>query len=80
MGVTTKPAQARPSTRIIDLGELRNRDEFPSYVAIFSPLESELNLLSPTAMRWSDRIHLNRLDDCRLFWLEQKKKTALQAV
>jgi len=61
-------------TRVIDLSELRERDDFPVYAALFSRRSNNPFLLSPTAMRWSDDITLSRLDDCRLFWIEQKKK------
>jgi hypothetical protein len=62
------------NTSIIDLSELRGRDDFPAYAAVYSAGTSNPFALSPTAMRWSERIFLSRLDDCRLFWLEQKKK------
>ena len=61
-------------TRIIDLSELRGGDDFPAYAAIFSTTAGNPFLLSPTAMRWSDDITLSRLEDCRQFWIEQKKK------
>ena len=61
-------------TRIIDLSELRGGDDFPAYAAIFSTTADNPFLLSPTAMRWSDDITLSRLEDCRQFWIEQKKK------
>ncbi len=72
------------TTKVIDLAELREQDEFPTYAAIScsltegppkeGPLTASPFALSPTAMRWSDRWYLCRLDDCKLFWLEQKKK------
>ena len=65
MGVTTK---------VIDLAELRDEDDFPAYVAIRGSMTDELEILSPQVMRWSDEILLFRLDDCRRFWLDQKKK------
>ena len=62
------------TTKVIDLAELRADDDFPAYVAIYSQHTDNLEVLSPQVMRWSDRILLFRLDDCRRFWLEQKKK------
>ena len=61
-------------TCIIDLSELRGGDDFPAYAAIFSTTADNPFLLSPTVMRWSDDITLSRLEDCRQFWIEQKKK------
>jgi hypothetical protein len=69
MAVTTDS-----DTRIIDLAELRGGDEFPAYVAINSQRQGNPFLLSPTAMRWNERVILVRLDACRDFWLQQKKK------
>ncbi len=71
MPVTTDSAA---DTRIIDLAELRANDAFPAYAAIYSRQQANPHLLSASAMRWSDEITLSRLDDCRLFWLRQKKK------
>jgi hypothetical protein len=62
------------NTSIIDLSELRDEDEFPAYAAVYSSQPGNPFALSPTAMRWSDRIFLSRLEDCRSFWLEHKKK------
>ncbi|MDH3390061.1 MAG: hypothetical protein OEN02_19415 [Gammaproteobacteria bacterium] len=62
------------TTKVIDLAELRGRDEFPAYAAIYSRIQADPCMLSPTAMRWSDRVVLARLEDCRQFWLNQKKK------
>ena len=62
------------TTKIIDLAELRGRDEFPAYAAIYSHTPADPGILSPSAMRWSDRVVLARLEDCRQFWLNQKKK------
>ncbi len=62
------------TARIIDLGELRRDEAFPAYAAIFAPAADNPFLLSPVAMRWSAEIHLNRVADCRQFWLAQKKK------
>ena len=62
------------NTSIIDLSELRGRHDFPAYAAVYSITTDNPFALSPSAMRWSDRIFLSRLDDCKLFWLEQKKK------
>ena len=61
-------------TRIIDLSDLRSGDEFPAYAAVCGKQAGNPQLLSPTAMRWGDDITLSRLEDCRQFWLEQKKK------
>ncbi len=61
-------------TQVINLSELRGQDDFPAYVALFSTQAYNPSLLSPTTMRWSDGIHLSRLEDCRTFWVEQKKK------
>ncbi len=61
-------------TRVIDLAELRGRDEFPAYAAIFSSTPANPFTLSPTAMRWSETIVISRLADCKSFWLNQKKK------
>ena len=69
MAVTTEI-----KTRIIDLAELRGQYEFPTYAAIYSSTPSNAFTLSPTAMRWSEAITLSRLDDCKTFWLNQKKK------
>jgi hypothetical protein len=72
------PAAARQfaamKTRIIDLSELRDHDDFPAYAAVFSTGTGNPFVLSPTTMRWNDDITLSRLEDCRLFWIEQKKK------
>jgi hypothetical protein len=62
------------TTKVIDLAELTARDEFPAYAAIYSTQSANPFVLSPTAMRWSDGLYLSRLDDCKLFWLGQKKK------
>ena len=62
------------TTKVIDLAELHGRDEFPAYAAIYSCKPADPCVLSPTAMRWSDRVVLARLEDCRQFWLNQKKK------
>ena len=61
-------------TRIIDLSELRERDDFPAYAAVYCSQPGNPMALSPTAMRWSEGIFLSRLDDCKGFWIEQKKK------
>jgi hypothetical protein len=61
-------------TQVINLSEPRAQDHFPAYVALYSSAEHNPFLLSPTAMRWSQRITLARLEDCRPFWLAQKKK------
>ena len=65
-------------TRIIDLSELRGEDDFPAYAALYSTQAYNPFLLSPTAMCWGESICLSRLEDCKPFWIEQKKKTALQ--
>ena len=62
------------NTRVIDLAELRGQDEFPAYAAIYSQTAASPFVLSPSVMRWSGEIMLSRLDDCRLFWMAQKKK------
>ena len=62
------------TTKVIDLAELRAGDEFPVYAAIYNPESASPFVLSPTAMRWGDNLYLNRLDDCKFFWLDQKKK------
>lgn len=61
-------------TRVIDLAELRAGDEFPAYAAVYSNKDANPHLLSASVMRWSDEVTLSRLDQCRLFWLRQKKK------
>ena len=61
-------------THIIDLSELRGEDEFPAYAALYSTQAYNPFLLSPTAMRWDENICLARLEDCKPFWIEQKKK------
>mgnify|MGYP003652560351 FL=1 len=60
--------------RVIDLAALRGEDVFPGYVVIFSRQCDSPFVLSPRVMRWSADILLCRLDDCRQFWLNQKKK------
>jgi hypothetical protein len=65
---------AELQTRVIDLAELRLSDEFPAYAAIYCPGQVNPFVLSPTAMRWSEKIILFRLEECRSFWLNQKKK------
>lgn len=67
-------------TRVIDLAELRGRDDFPAYAAIFSAVEASPFALSPTAMRWGENINLCRLADCKSFWLNQKKKLCCKLV
>lgn len=62
------------TTKVIDLAELRAGDEFPVYAAIYNPESASPFVLSPTAMRWGDNLYLSRLDDCKFFWLDQKKK------
>lgn len=59
---------------VIDLAELRGRNEFPAYAAIYSSSPDHLFALSPTVMRWSESISLSRLEDCKSFRLNQKKK------
>ena len=61
-------------TSIIDLSELRGRDDFPGYAAVYTSRADNPFALSPAVMRWSDGIYLARLEDCRQFWLRQKKK------
>ncbi len=75
--------------KVIDLSELRSADEFPAYAAIYSSITTRSIttgstttgsattagfVLSPDSMRWNDNILLSRLEHCRLFWLNQKKK------
>lgn len=62
---------------VIDLAELRGRNEFPAYAAIYSSSPDHLFALSPTVMRWSETISLSRLEDCKSFWLNQKKNCAV---
>ena len=62
------------TTKIIDLSELRGGNEFPAYAAIYSADTSAVLVLSPECMRWNDHVVLFRLEDCRSFWLNQKKK------
>jgi len=62
------------SARIVDLAELRDGDDLPSWAAIYSPGLEMPFVLSPRAMRWSDDIFLSRPAECRGFWLAQKKK------
>ncbi len=62
------------TTKVIDLAELRGGDEFPVFAAIYIPESASPFVLSPTAMRWGDKLYLSRLDDCKFFWLDQKKK------
>jgi len=62
------------TTKVIDLAELTDRDEFPAFAAVYCTKSANPFVLSPTAMRWSDSIYLSRLDDCKLFWSRQKKK------
>ena len=59
--------------RVIDLAELGG-DAFPAYAAVYGDPAAEPFALSPAAMRWNERIWLLRLEDCRVFWLTQKKK------
>ncbi len=60
-------------SRVIQLDQL---DEFPAYVAIYSPAATDHAFtLSPAAMRWSENIVLNRLKDCEAFWAAQKHKS-----
>lgn len=59
-------------TAVVNLNEL---DGFPVYVAIYSPgIDRNKFIFSPSAMQWSDRIVLNRLDCCEFFWLSQRDK------
>jgi hypothetical protein len=64
-------------TRVIDLAELGG-DGLPAYAAVYGDPGAQAFVLSPAAMRWSDRIWLARLEDCRGFWLMQKKKLRLK--
>jgi hypothetical protein len=67
------------TTKVIDLAELTERDDFPAFAAIYSAKSANPFLFSPTAMHCGNSIYLSRLDDCKLFLSSQKKKTALQA-
>lgn len=67
-------ATTSTSERVIDLAELRGHDELPAYAALYTQNPDDPFVLSPSAMRWSRRRILSRLDECRAFWLEQKKK------
>ncbi len=62
------------TTKIIDLGELRAGDAFPSHVAIHATGVTNPYALSPEVMRWSETIYLVRVDSCGRFWQAQKKK------
>ena len=75
MGLTTEM-----QTRVIDLAELSAQGEFPAYAAIYCPDSGNPFALSPTVMRWGEGIFLSRLDTCRSFWLEQKKKLRCKLV
>ncbi len=65
------------NARVIQLSQLREADDFPAYVAIYSQ-QAVANpfALSPTAMQWSERILLCRINDCEQFWLAQKQRYA----
>ncbi len=62
------------TTKVIDLAELTEQDDFPVFAAIYYVKSGNPFVLSPTAMHWSDNIFLSRLDDCKLFWSRQKSK------
>ena len=62
------------TTKVIQLSELRDEDDFPSYAAIYHPGSAPAHVLSSDAMEWSQQILLNHLEDCRSFWINQKKK------
>lgn len=62
------------TTKVIDLAELSRDDEFPFFAAIYTPVDSNPFVLSPTAMYWGDKIYICGLSDCKQFWLDQKKK------
>ncbi len=62
------------ATRVIDLAELRGSDEFPVYAAVYSNASGNPFVLSADVMCWSRNVYISRLDDCRNFWLAQKKK------
>ena len=68
------------TTKVIDLAELRGDGEFPVFAAIYNPESASPFVLSPTAMRWGDKLYLSRLDDCKFFWLDQKKKLRCKLV
>ena len=61
------------TTKVIDLGELREADTIPSWVAIRAEATNPF-ALSPEVMRWNDSIYLVRLESCSRFWQAQKKK------
>ena len=63
------------NSQVIELDRLSAQDDFPAYAAIYSPVVGDNAFaLSPTAMQWSDTIVLNRVKDCKAFWLTQKNK------
>ena len=64
----------KSTIKVIDLVELRGSDEFPKFAVVYSPLPASPFVLSPGAMRWSETLYLCKLEDCKLFWLAQKKK------
>ena len=62
-------------SQVIELDRLQALDDFPAYVAIYSPVVCDNPfVLSPAAMQWSDNIVLNRVKECEAFWLVQKNK------
>ena len=62
-------------SRVIELDRLQALDDFPAYVAIYSPVVCDNPfVLSPAAMQWSDCIVINRVKECEAFWLVQKNK------
>jgi hypothetical protein len=63
------------TTKVIDLADLRGQDEFPIYAVISSKqLPASEFPLSPTVMCWGETVSIHKVDDCRQFWLNQKKK------
>ena len=60
--------------RIIDLAELRGQDAFPAFVAVYCAEPGNPYGLSADVMCWSRHVYLSRLEECRRFWLTQKKK------
>ncbi|MEM7562357.1 MAG: hypothetical protein AAF353_04805, partial [Pseudomonadota bacterium] len=62
------------TTKVIRLSELRDDDDFPAYAAIYHTTSANAYVLSSDSMAWSEQILLSNLNDCRSFWMSQKKK------
>ena len=74
---TVSKSGSAANAQVIRLNQLTEADDFPAYVAIYSEqITANPFALSPTAMQWSDRILLCRVNDCEQFWLAQKQKYA----